>query len=273
MISVIIPLYNKSKYIKRAVESILNQSFQNFEIIIVNQSGNSIDAIIAPYLIKFKEVVPEERLSAPLARNYGASFSEGQYLLFMDDDALFINMNYHLFNELIEILLQGNYSVYVAQRGEIVENNYLSHWPSQHEINIKNFPRFIIEWNIIIKKSLFNKIGGFYNIGPGSKHLAQAGEAFILIVRVLCLNFKVIKLAKILIAHPSLFQIDIQKQKKYTYGAGYAIGYSVQFMTLSHKIYWTLRAIASGILQPNLYNYKIAGLFDGLKMRSPRQSL
>ena len=89
MISVIIPLYNKSKYIKRAVESILNQSFQNFEIIIVND-GSSDDSleIVSEMSLNDERILVFDKKNAGVssARNFGIDKSKYDYVAFLDGD-------------------------------------------------------------------------------------------------------------------------------------------------------------------------------------------
>ncbi|MDB5002309.1 MAG: glycosyl transferase family 2 protein [Mucilaginibacter sp.] len=253
--------------------NINSNNYKDFEIIIINQSGESINDIINKYTFNFIEVVPKTRLSAPNARNYGAEHSNAEYVLFMDDDAIFVNMNQGMFKQLIEKLTQSQYSMYIVQRGEVINNKYITHWPNLDNITIRNFSRFVIEWNFIIRRSLFGQIGGFYDIGPGSKHLAQAGEAFILGARVLVLGLEIHKLDNILIAHPSLFQIDTEKNRKYVYGTGYAVGYSIHFMPARDKVYWITRTLLSSIFKINFLLYKLTGFFDGLKHSPPRSDL
>ena len=89
--SIIIPLYNKEKYIKRSINSILNQSFQNFEVIVVDDGStdNSIsilksikDARICIYSRKHKGV--------SFARNFGIRKAKGKYITFLDADDRYI---------------------------------------------------------------------------------------------------------------------------------------------------------------------------------------
>lgn len=88
MISVIIPMYNAEKTIKQTIESILEQSYKDFEIIIVDDE--SIDN--SNQIIKiFKERVQYFKIDhsgANTARNYGAEKANGEYLFFCDDDII-----------------------------------------------------------------------------------------------------------------------------------------------------------------------------------------
>ena len=88
--SVIIPVYNTEKYLERCLESVLNQNFKNYEIIIINDgSTDGSKKIIEKYLKKHKNIIYIENKSnkgLSNARNNGVLESNGEYLLFLDSD-------------------------------------------------------------------------------------------------------------------------------------------------------------------------------------------
>lgn len=82
--SVIVPVYNTEKYLKRCLDSIKSQSFKDYEVIIVNDGStdNSSD-IIDKYPYK---VINQENQGLSMARNNGVKESSGEYLIFLDSD-------------------------------------------------------------------------------------------------------------------------------------------------------------------------------------------
>ncbi len=88
--SFIVPVYNVEKYLARCLESLLNQSFTDFEIIVVNDgspdnSQRIIDDYAARYPDKIKAFIKENGGLSD-ARNYGIERASGEYLLFVDSD-------------------------------------------------------------------------------------------------------------------------------------------------------------------------------------------
>lgn len=93
-VSVIIPLYNAEKYIGECLDSVLAQTFQNFEVIVVDDcsTDNSV-AIVESYMTKFNGrliLLHMERNSGSgsLPRNKGMNLSQGEYIFFVDNDDL-----------------------------------------------------------------------------------------------------------------------------------------------------------------------------------------
>ena len=91
-VSIVIPLYNAEKYLAECLGSILNQTFQNFEVIVVDDcsTDNSV-AIVESYKEKFGGRLTLLHMeknsgSAPAPRNKGLKFSCGKYIFFMDAD-------------------------------------------------------------------------------------------------------------------------------------------------------------------------------------------
>ena len=88
-VSVIVPVYNVEKYIKKCVESLINQEYRNFEIILINDgsvdnSGMIIDEMsLRDDRIK---VIHQKNQGVSAARNVGISFSKGEYITFVDGD-------------------------------------------------------------------------------------------------------------------------------------------------------------------------------------------
>lgn len=83
--SIIIPVYNTEKYLKRCFDSVINQTYNDYEVIVINDGStdNSMD-VIKEYP-DFK-VINQKNQGLSEARNNGIKVSEGDYLIFLDSD-------------------------------------------------------------------------------------------------------------------------------------------------------------------------------------------
>ena len=91
-VSVIIPVYNAEKYLKTALESILNQNYKNLEILLINNnSTDKSEAICSEYAQNHDNIhVFNELKAGPChARNFGIKHADGDYILFVDADDYF----------------------------------------------------------------------------------------------------------------------------------------------------------------------------------------
>ena len=88
-ISVIIPLHNKETYIKETIESVVKQTFQNWELVIVDNCSSDNSALIAKEYISTKIHFFECLRKGPsAARNFGLRYAKGDWILFLDADDL-----------------------------------------------------------------------------------------------------------------------------------------------------------------------------------------
>jgi len=87
-VSVIIPCYNLGQYLDEAVESVLAQTFQDFEIIIVNDGSTDefTNKLLANYNKPKTKVLTTENQGLPSARNNGIKISGGEYICCLDAD-------------------------------------------------------------------------------------------------------------------------------------------------------------------------------------------
>lgn len=102
-VSVIVPVYNVAKYLGRCLDSVLSQTFQDFEVICINDGStdNSLE-ILHQYAQKDERVkiINQKNSGAGLSRNTGINMAQGDYLSFIDaDDWIdkhFLEKVYHL---------------------------------------------------------------------------------------------------------------------------------------------------------------------------------
>lgn len=88
-ISIIVPVYNVEKYIEQCFKSILKQTFDDYEVIVVNDgSPDNSQEIIDKYVEKDKRFKSFKKKNGGLssARNYGVKKAKGEYLVFVDSD-------------------------------------------------------------------------------------------------------------------------------------------------------------------------------------------
>jgi glycosyltransferase involved in cell wall biosynthesis/Flp pilus assembly protein TadD len=91
LVSVITPTYNRPERLLRAVKSVLDQTFQNFEIIVVNDGGPDLEHLLRPLNRKRNIVYLNHggNRERSAARNSGIKLARGKYLAYLDDDDLF----------------------------------------------------------------------------------------------------------------------------------------------------------------------------------------
>ena len=89
-LSIIVPVYNVQKQLRTCLDSILNQSFKNIELIVIDDaSTDNSSNIIREYAEKYKELKPfflEKNYGVGYVRNYGITLSVGKYVGFVDGD-------------------------------------------------------------------------------------------------------------------------------------------------------------------------------------------
>lgn len=100
-VSVIIPVYNVEKYLRKCIDSVLNQTFKDVEILLINDgSKDNSQSIIDEYQEKYPEIIrgyQKENGGLSSARNYALKLAKGEYITFLDSDD-------YLDNDYIEVL-------------------------------------------------------------------------------------------------------------------------------------------------------------------------
>lgn len=120
LISVIVPVYNVDKYLKECIESIINQTYTNLEIILVDDG--SIDdsgSICDEYEKKDNrvKVIHKKNEGVSVARNIGLEIATGEWIGFIDSDD-WIEVDY--FTKMIKIALEKNVEIVVCGYNRIV---------------------------------------------------------------------------------------------------------------------------------------------------------
>ena len=129
-ISVIIPVYNSSTYLRKCLDSVVNQTLKDIEIIVIND-GSTDDSknIIEEYLCKYKNIIfiDQENKGIGKTRNIGIKKATGEYITFVDsDDYIKENMleEYYKYAKKHNFdLVIGSYIKKINNKEIIFENN------------------------------------------------------------------------------------------------------------------------------------------------------
>ena len=219
MISVIIPLYNKEHYIKETIESVLAQTYTDFELIIVNDgstdnSVNIVSMIEDPRII----TVNQENSGVSVARNHGLQMAKGEYIAFLDADDTwlpgFLDAMFTLSQQYPEE------SVFSAAQ----ENRPITTLPTGVSL-VKDFCSYyycFCTGTLFIKKIVFDKVGYF-------RHDIQIGEDFDMWLRIAC-HYNYVYLNEPFLNHPVVTENNLSLirnlSKTYPFWEWYSYPYS-----------------------------------------------
>ncbi|MGF1817735.1 glycosyltransferase family 2 protein, partial [Vibrio splendidus] len=142
LVTVIMPSYNASNTIGRAIDSVISQEFENWELIIVDDcSSDDTRSVVEPYLSeKIKLVELSENSGSPAKpRNVALSLAKGDYIAFLDsDDVWYVNK---LSRQISYMLASG--SKFSCTGYDIADENR----------NYKFIPPKLINYNDLIKNN------------------------------------------------------------------------------------------------------------------------
>jgi glycosyltransferase involved in cell wall biosynthesis len=91
LVSVVVPAYNQADFLAKAIQSVLNQTYANLEVLVVNDaSPDHTDEIVNQFADpRLKYVVHEQNKGLPAARNSGMRLAQGEFIALLDSDDLF----------------------------------------------------------------------------------------------------------------------------------------------------------------------------------------
>ena len=141
-VSVIVPVYNVEKYLAKCLDSLVNQTLKDIEIIVVNDgTKDNSQLIIDKYAKKYKNIKAYKKENGGLssARNYGLKYAVGEYIGFVDsDDYVDTTMYEKMYNKAIE----NDFDIVVCDTIQVYDNCkevYLKSNLNYSDNNVKNY--------------------------------------------------------------------------------------------------------------------------------------
>lgn len=168
LVSIVIATYNMGEYLCGAIDSVLNQTYENIEVIVVDDgSSDSTSEVIKPYLSHPQvSYFFQENSGQPKAKNKGIELAKGDFIAFCDADDLWCNDK--LERQLPLFAKPGNIGVVYSDIGELDENDQLVAEKSSRvecysgnvirPLLIKNFVPF---GTAIVKRQCLDELGVF----------------------------------------------------------------------------------------------------------------
>lgn len=166
MISIIIPLYNKAESIKTTLESVLSQSYTDFEVLIIDD-GSTDDSknIVSEIHDDRIRYIYKDNGGVSSARNYGAMNAKSEWLFFLDADDLLLNGTL----ENLEICRKQYKTVQVVVSGFVIKHGKTE--IEQYPLTEGKITNPLKQWwlnsifprtgNFLISKTAFFALGGF----------------------------------------------------------------------------------------------------------------
>lgn len=166
MFSVVIPLYNKEKSIANTIQSVLEQTFQDFEIVVVNDGSTDRSAEIVEGINDSRiRLIHQENQGVSAARNKGIEAAEYDWIAFLDGDDLWEKEHLEEVSEMIKLF--PNEKVFTTSFKYSDGRKMFKHPRESKIFKIENYFKEALKeslmWTsvVTVHKSCFDKVGGF----------------------------------------------------------------------------------------------------------------
>ncbi|MEF2247768.1 glycosyltransferase family 2 protein [Paenibacillus sp. IITD108] len=164
--SVIIPTYNRQRFIKRAIMSVLKQTCKDYEIIVVDDGSRDRTKQIVSLFRAQVRYVYQKNQGPSAARNTGIRLAKGKYIAFLDSDDRFLPRKLEKNKQFLEANQEAMFLYswyYEARRGRKRRVKKVKSYNDMHKLRNRLYKRsmMIRTSTVVVHHSCFNKIGLF----------------------------------------------------------------------------------------------------------------
>ena len=179
-VSIILPTFNRENYLQRSIDSVIAQSYENWELIIIDDgSSDNTKKLLEPYLVKFSNIKYSyhSNRGAALSMNSGIEKSSGNFITFLgsDDEYLpgHLKLRVDFFNSNGNIDLIHSTAKFIGDE-YVKDKNDLS-----KKIHLNNC---ILGGTLFGRSEVFNELSGFNKLeySPESDFIERAERKFII---------------------------------------------------------------------------------------------
>ena len=172
MLSIIIPIFNAEKFLKKCIDSILEQTYTEYELILVDDGSTDSSGNICDKYAENNQcikVIHQVNSGAAAARNAGIKVAKNDYIFFIDSDDFIDKKNaFNIIHERLKQTKAGvlnfNFKKYYDVRKQKRYFNIDENMPLEYLVNKKEF-EFLYKndlyiaspWNKVVKREIFNK--------------------------------------------------------------------------------------------------------------------
>ena len=173
LVSVILPTYNCARFLPEAIESILLQTYNSYEIIVIDDgSTDNTKEILHPFMQRIRYIGLEENKGLPTTRNIGIQSARGEYIAFIDADDLWLPEKLETvvtyFDDHPEVSMVYSRHLNIDEHGHISGESAKKSLPSGNVfIRLFSEQNFILTSTAVVQKKVFETTGmfdeSFYN--------------------------------------------------------------------------------------------------------------
>lgn len=169
LVSIIVPVYNVEKYLERCIESLLNQTYKNIEILLIDDGSTDCSGAICDKYSKQVRVFHQANRGVSAARNIGLKYMQGDFVCFVDPDDY---ISPYLIEKAMDSAIKHNADIVIfdyscikdgkvikehniqAILGRFTEEEYLE--GIKHMLLFNEFPNYV--WNKMYKADIWKEI-------------------------------------------------------------------------------------------------------------------
>ena len=170
-VSIIIPVYNGENFVKEAIVSVINQTYRNFEIIVINDGSTDHGKTKEAIMEYKKDIIYREKENGGVASalNLGIDLMQGEYFLWLSHDDLLKPTSLETYVEKLQIvpdettLIWGNYDLINEDSLSFGIQDFSSYYPTE-KLEMSVFPvvnGYVNACATLIHKSHFERVGKF----------------------------------------------------------------------------------------------------------------
>lgn len=167
LVSVILPTYNCAKFLSDSIGSILLQTYDSYEIIVIDDgSTDNTKEVLDPFMERIKYISLEQNRGLPTARNIGIQSAHGKYIAFIDADDLWLPEKLQTDIEYLkmhpEVSMVYSKHINVDEKGCVLNKGPKRCLPSGNIfVQLFSEQNFVTTSSVVVLKKVFEKVGLF----------------------------------------------------------------------------------------------------------------